>query len=171
METPAGAVYVPPACPVCVTVAVPVAQYGDPLYAMVATGSALIAMLVVVVLLHVPFVKLYVIEYVPRVLVAKLIAPVAAVMETPAGAEYVPPAWPVCVTVAVPVAQYDDPLYAIVATGSALMVMLVVVVLLHVPLLNVYVMVYVTGVLVAKLISPVAALFTTPVGAEYVPPA
>ena len=63
----------------------------------------------VVVLLHVPFVKLYVIVYVPGVLVYKLIAPVAAVIDTPAGAVYVPPACPVCVTVAVPVAQYCDP--------------------------------------------------------------
>ena len=31
IESPAGALYVPPAVPVCVTVAVPVAQYGDPL--------------------------------------------------------------------------------------------------------------------------------------------
>ena len=30
ITTPAGAVYVPPAVPVCVTVAVPVAQYGLP---------------------------------------------------------------------------------------------------------------------------------------------
>ena len=30
MTTPAGELYVPPAVPVCVTVAVPVAQYGEP---------------------------------------------------------------------------------------------------------------------------------------------
>jgi hypothetical protein len=54
---------------------------------MVAVGNALIVMLAVVVLLQVPLLKLYVIVYVPGVLVAKLMAPVAAVIETPAGAE------------------------------------------------------------------------------------
>ena len=39
-------------------------------------------------------------------LLPRFIAPVAALIETPAGAVYVPPAVPVCVTVAVPVAQY-----------------------------------------------------------------
>ena len=47
--------------------------------------------------------------YVPGVLVAKSISPVAALITTPAGAVYVPPAVPVCVTVAVPVAQYGEP--------------------------------------------------------------
>ena len=62
-----------------------------------------------------------------------MIAPVAAVMDTPAGAVYVPPAVPVCVGVAVPVAQYGLPAYAIVAVGSAVIVILVVAVLLHAP--------------------------------------
>src|SRR5580698_6258289 len=109
ITTPAGAVYVPPPVPVSVTVAVPVAQYGDPVYAMVATGSAVIVMDAVVVLLHAPLVKLYVIVYVPGVLATRSISPVAALITTPAGPEYVPPAVPVCVTVAVPVAQYGDP--------------------------------------------------------------
>ena len=52
-----------------------------------------------------------------------------------------------------------------VAVGKAVIVMLVVVVLLQVPLVNVYVIVYVPGVLGVKLISPVAALITTPAGA------
>src|SRR5450755_3472533 len=95
----------------------------------------------VVVLLQVPLLKEYVTVYVPGVLVARFIAPVAAVMETPAGAVYVPPACPVCVTVAVPVAQYGEPAYAIVAVGNALIVMLAVVVLLQVPLEKLYVIV------------------------------
>src|SRR3984957_3066194 len=103
---------------------------------MVATGGPLIVIDPVVVLLHVPFVNEYVIKYVPGILVAKLIAPVAAVIETPAGAEYVPPAVPVWVTVAVPVAQYGEPEYAIVAVGSAVIVILVVVVLLQAPLVK-----------------------------------
>src|SRR5580765_5391624 len=98
-------------------------------------------------------------------------SPVAALIETPAGAVYVPPAWPVWVTVAVPVAQYGLPAYAIVAVGRALIVILVVVVLVHVPLPNEYVMVYVPGVLVARSISPVAAVIDPPAGAVYVPPA
>jgi hypothetical protein len=53
------------------------------------------------------------------VLVTRLIAPVAAVMETPAGAVYVPPACPVCVGVADPVAQYGLPAYEMVAVGYA----------------------------------------------------
>ena len=60
-------------------------------------------------------------------------SPVAALITTPAGEVYVPPAVPVCVTVAVPVAQYGEPAYAIVAVGRAVMVMVVVVVLLHAP--------------------------------------
>ena len=64
-------------------------------------------------------------------------APVAGVMDTPAGAVYEPPAAPVCVTFAVPVAQYGEPAYDIVAVGRALIVILVVVVLLQVPLLKV----------------------------------
>ena len=47
----------------------------------------------------------------------------------------------------------------------------VVAVLLHAPTVNEYVIVYVPGVLVARLIAPVAALITTPAGAVYVPPA
>ena len=54
MTTPAGAVYVPPAVPVCVTVAVPVAQYGEPAYEIVAVGSAVMVIEVVAVLLHAP---------------------------------------------------------------------------------------------------------------------
>src|SRR5450631_3109267 len=100
---------------------------------MVAVGNALIVMLAVVVLAQVPLVNEYVIVYVPGVLVARFITPVAAVIETPAGAVYVPPAVPVCVTVAVPVAQYGEPLYTIVAVGSALIVIDAVVVLLQVP--------------------------------------
>ena len=65
---------------------------------------------VVAVLLQAPTVKEYVMVYVPGVLVARFIAPVAALITTPAGAVYEPPAVPVCVTVAVPVAQYGDPL-------------------------------------------------------------
>ena len=67
---------------------------------------------------------------------ARLIAPVAALITTPAGAVYVPPAVPVCVTVAVPVAQYGDPAYAIVAVGNAVIVIEVVAVLLHAPTVN-----------------------------------
>ena len=63
----------------------------------------------VVVLLHPPLVKLYVIVYVPGVLATRSISPVTASIATPAGAVYVPPAVPVCVTVAVPVAQYGEP--------------------------------------------------------------
>ena len=69
-------------------------------------------------------------------LVARLIAPVAALMETPAGAVYVPPAVPVCVTVAVPVAQYGEPVYAMVAVGNVVIVIEAVAVLLHAPLIN-----------------------------------
>ena len=47
--------------------------------------------------------------YIPGVLVARFIALVAALITTPAGAVYEPPAVPVCVTVAVPVAQYGVP--------------------------------------------------------------
>ena len=65
----------------------------------------MIVILVVAVLLHAPTVNEYVIVYVPAELVAKLIAPVPALMTTPAGAVYTPPAVPVLVTVAVPVAQ------------------------------------------------------------------
>src|SRR5450755_838952 len=108
---------------------------------MVAVGSAFIVMEAVVVLLQVPLPNEYVIVNVPGVLVAKLIAPVAALITTPAGAVYVPPACPVCVTVAFPVAQYGEAAYEIVAVGSALIVMLAVVVLLQVPLLNEYVIV------------------------------
>ncbi len=89
---------------------------------------------------------------------ARLIAPVPAFIETPAGAVYVPPAVPVWVTVAAPVAQYGEPAYEIVATGRAVIVIEVVVVLLHTPLLKEYVIVYVPGVLVARLMAPVAAL-------------
>ena len=39
------------------------------------------------------------------------------------------------------------------------------------PLVNEYVIVYVPGVLVARFISPVAAVIETPAGAVYVPPA
>jgi hypothetical protein len=63
-------------------------------------------------------------------------APVAALITTPAGAVYTPPAAPVCVTVAVPVAQYGDPAYEIVAVGRAVIVMLVVAVLLQAPTVN-----------------------------------
>src|SRR5579863_10452818 len=171
ITTPAGAVYVPPAVPVCVTVAVPVAQYGLPLYAIVATGNAVIVIEAVVVLLHAPAVKLYVIVYVPGVLATRSISPVAALITTPAGAVYVPPAVPVCVTVAVPVAQYGLPLYAIVATGNAAIVIEAVVILLHAPAVKLYVIVYVPGVLATRSISPVTALITTPAGAVYVPPA
>ena len=45
------------------------------------------------------------------------------------------------------------------------MVIDVVVVLLHVPLLNEYIIVYVPGVLVTRFMSPVAALMMTPAGA------
>ena len=69
----------------------------------------MIVILVVVILLHVPLLNVYVIVYVPGVLAAKLISPVAALIITPAGAIYVPPAVPVCVTVAVPDAQYGLP--------------------------------------------------------------
>ncbi len=62
---------------------------------MVAVGNAVIVIEVVAVLLHAPTVKEYVIVYVPGVLVARLIAPVAALITTPAGAVYVPPAVPV----------------------------------------------------------------------------
>src|SRR5258707_5188708 len=96
-------------------------------------------MVVVVVLLHPPLVKLYVIVYVPGVLATRSISPVAALITTPDGAVYVPPAVPVCVTVAVPVAQYGDPEYAIVAVGNAVIVMDAVVVLLHAPLVKLYV--------------------------------
>src|SRR5579863_7258892 len=171
ITTPAGAVYVPPAVPVRVTVAVPVAQYGLPLYAIVATGNAVIVIEAVAVLLHAPAVKPYVIVYVPGVLATRSISPVAALITTPAGAVYVPPAVPVCVTVAVPVAQYGLPLYAIVATGNAVIVIEAVVVLLHAPAVKLYVIVYVPGVLATRSISPVAALITTPAGAVYVPPA
>src|SRR5450432_3572712 len=95
----------------------------------------------VVVLLQVPLLKVYVIVYVPGVLAARLIAPVAAVIETPAGAVYVPPTVPVWVTLAVPIAQYGEPAYDIVATGSAVIVILVVAVLLHAPTVNEYVIV------------------------------
>src|SRR5271154_3710451 len=94
MITPAGAVNEPPVCPACVAVAVPVAQYGEPAYTIVAVGSAFIVTEVEVVLLQVPFVNVYVIVYVPGVLVARSIVPVKAVIDTPAGAVYVPPAVP-----------------------------------------------------------------------------
>ena len=47
----------PPAVPVWVTVAVPVAQYGEPLYAIVAVGKAVMVIEAVAVLLHAPLVK------------------------------------------------------------------------------------------------------------------
>jgi hypothetical protein len=53
---------------------------------MDAVGNALIVTDVVAVLLQAPLVKEYVMVYVPAVLAARLITPVAAVMETPAGA-------------------------------------------------------------------------------------
>src|SRR5579863_847002 len=138
---------------------------------IVAAGRALIVILVVAVLLHAPAVKLYVIVYVPGVLATRSISPVTALITTPAGAVYVPPAVPVWVTVAVPVAQYGLPLYAIVATGNAVIVIEAVAVLLHAPAVKLYVIVYVPGVLATRSISPVAALITTPAGAVYVPPA
>ena len=55
--------------------------------------------------------------------------------------------------------------FVMITVGCALIVILVVVVLLHVPFVNVYVTVYVPGVLVFRSISPVAALITTPAGA------
>ena len=63
---------------------------------------------------------LYVTVYVPPVLAARLIAPVVELMVRPAGlALYVPPAVPVRVTLAVPVAlQYGDPAYVIEADGA-----------------------------------------------------
>ena len=76
---------------------------------MVAVGRAVIVIEAVVVLLHVPLVKLYVTVYVPGVLATRSISPVAALMTSPAGEVYVPPVVPVCVTVAVPVAQYGEP--------------------------------------------------------------
>ena len=76
---------------------------------MVAVGSALIVTEVVVVLLQVPLVNVYVTVYVPGVDVARLIVPLAALIIKPAVELYVPPACPVCVTVAVPVAQYGLP--------------------------------------------------------------
>ncbi len=51
-----------------------------------AAGNALITTDVVVVLLHVPLLKEYVMVYVPAVLEARLIAPVDVLIETPAGA-------------------------------------------------------------------------------------
>src|ERR1700730_10193985 len=103
---------------------------------MVATGNAVIVIDAVVVLLHPPLVKLYVIVYVPGVLATRSISPVTALITTPAGPEYVPPAVPARVTVAVPVAQYGLPAYFIVAVGRALIVIFAVVVLLHPPLVN-----------------------------------
>ena len=51
-------------------------------------------------------------------------SPVAPLIETAPGAEYVPPAVPVRVTVAVPAfEQYGVPVYAIVAAGNAVTVM------------------------------------------------
>ena len=47
----------------------------------------------------------------------------------------------------------------------------VVVMLLQPPLVKLYVIVYVPGVLATRSMSPVAALITTPAGAVYVPPA
>jgi hypothetical protein len=78
---------------------------------------------------------------VPGVLATKSTTPLAALIDTPAGPEYVPPVVPVCAGVAVPVAQYGEPLYEIVAVGTALMVIEAVVELLHVPLLKEYVIV------------------------------
>jgi hypothetical protein len=49
-------------------------------------------MLAVVELLQAPLANEYVIAYVPGVLAAKSISPVAALIVTPAGAVYVPPA-------------------------------------------------------------------------------
>lgn len=90
----------------------------------------------VVVLLHIPFVNVKVTVYVPGVLVVGVMAPVAALMVNPAVLENVPPAVPVLVTVPVPVVvQNGLALYAIVATGSALIVTVVVAIALHSPLL------------------------------------
>ena len=51
-------VYTPPSVPVCVTLAIPVAQYGDPAYDIVAVGNAVITTSVVVVFEHAPTLKL-----------------------------------------------------------------------------------------------------------------
>src|SRR5437763_14131183 len=99
----------------------------------------------VVVLLHAPLVKLYVTTYVPGVLAARSISPVAALITTPAGAVYVPPAVPVCVTVAVPRSEERRVGKAIVAPGRAVIEMDAVVVLLHAALVKLYVTTYVPG--------------------------
>jgi hypothetical protein len=77
----------------------------------------------------------------------------------------VPPAVPVRVTVAVPaLEQYGEPAYEIVAPGTAVMVIEVVVVYNGQPpdAAIVYVTVYVPGVLVPKVTSPLAAFNVNP---------
>ena len=63
-------------------------------------------------------------------------------MLNPASDVYVPPTWPVRVTLAVPVGQYGEPTYDIEATGSALIWISVVVKLEQVPSVKVYVTVW-----------------------------
>jgi hypothetical protein len=110
------------------------------------------------------------------VLVPGLISPVEALMLNPAGAENVPPIYaavPLRVTGAeVEEVQYGVPAYEIVAVGSAVMVTLVVAVTeAQPPAASVeYVTLYVPGVLVLGLISPVEVLMLNPAGAENVPP-
>jgi hypothetical protein len=140
---------------------------------MLAVGSAVTVTLVVAVTAAQPAAASveYVMVYVPGVLMLGLISPVDALMLNPAGAENVPPVYaavPLRVTGAeVAEVQYGVPAYAMVAVGSAVTVTLVVAVTAAQPPAAsvVYVTVYVLGVLVLGLISPVAALMVSPAGA------
>ena len=80
-----------PGVPVCVTVAILVAQYGDPAYQRRCWKSINRDACCCRIAASSPE-KVYVIVYVPGVLVTKLISPVAAFIITPAGADIVPPA-------------------------------------------------------------------------------
>ena len=95
------ALYVPPLAPMRVTACAleRVLQNGDPAQLILALGATVIVAVVVVISSKQPPAAaiVYVIVYVPAVLVLGVISPVLALILKPVVEEYVPPVVPVCV--------------------------------------------------------------------------
>lgn len=128
MVSPEGVeLYVPPGVPVRVTGCgvANVLQNGVPANVIVAAGKVVIVTDVFVEkALQVPDAGIVqVTVYVPAVLEEGVIAPVAAFIESPAGALKIPPVVPVRVTFCIPASEHQgDPVYAIAADGKGVAV-------------------------------------------------
>jgi hypothetical protein len=120
--SPAVDVNTPPCVPVTTRVVVPLLQKVPPV--SVAEPVLLIATVVVAVPAQVPCPKEYVTVKVPMVEAARLMIPVAELIERPVAAEKLPPGAPMTVTVPVPPAVQKLPpiMEVVVGVGALLMV-------------------------------------------------